>query len=638
MGVAYVVHGAECACSMSQNNQTATISASNANRAVNGNGICNMMDIQIGGFGNCTTLTSLAMGVSTPCPPKVPITPWLNCATGFTRNNLPVVTVDSMAICPVGGGVITFNNDGQGNTRAQSGARSKPAQLGSDILFNAVRSNPTAITEGTELVAMSRQTPAITSGFVAMNRQTPATISENPIAAEQFQDFAIHEYVIIFLTRERTTLSDFIEDGRVNFSYTSNGIDMELHSPVNGMTTMQDILEQGYRWTSERTTKASSTPGRAARPGSEIIIRKEVTFSRFMARIVIKRATMPVYASSLYTEDDAYIYDDTTISRHPRELFASLGITRILETGRTPERSAHSGEEMVRQAYFLPVLNIGINKVVVGNFVLPHVRIREVQQALHNFIQSGRRLHGTRIDDSVGLTIDWITNSESQDFRTVIVLAIVSLNEQWIIKPENGDMPLINVLPPEIQLVTRTQLEEFFRRIEHFQANIVTNEMVDDLNRVLIKYNINTFERITFFMANIGHESRTSLIEVGVGNLYVVDGVDFRGAGYMQLTGVRNYYAFATQMLRDGLIELNSDGTNPIMVGGAAFVANYFPWESAGWHWNAAGNIINTRIDRGESFLRITQVINGGPSFTGTPNGWDERVDFLVIAEEIFSR
>jgi len=148
MGVAYVVHGAECACSMSQNNQTATISASNANRAVNGNGICNMMDIQIGGFGNCTTLTAMASGVTTPCPPKVPITPWLNCATGFMKDDLPVVTEDSMAICPVGGGVITFNNSGQGNTRAQSGARSKPAQLGSDILFNVVKSEAPIASSG----------------------------------------------------------------------------------------------------------------------------------------------------------------------------------------------------------------------------------------------------------------------------------------------------------------------------------------------------------------------------------------------------------------------------------------------------------------------------------------------------------
>jgi len=93
-------------------------------------------------------------------------------------------------------------------------------------------------------------------------------------------------------------------------------------------------------------------------------------------------------------------------------------------------------------------------------------------------------------------------------------------------------------------------------------------------------------------------------------------------------------------MASEGLIRLNPDGSNPItsVGGGADYIEQHFAWEAAGWHWNAPGNIINTRIDRGESFYRISQVINYGPSNPnpGIPNGWAERNSFLTIATGIF--
>ncbi|WP_349944252.1 PAAR-like protein [Lacrimispora sp. BS-2] len=188
-------------------------------------------------------------------------------------------------------------------------------------------------------------------------------------------------------------------------------------------------------------------------------------------------------------------------------------------------------------------------------------------------------------------------------------------------------------------LVSKLQLEDFFTQIGHFQANAVTDTMVKDLNRMLEKYEINTPEKIAMFMATIGHESKTALVEGGVGNTYVVDGVDYRGGGYSQITGYKfNYKPFAEQMEKEGLVALSSDGSNPItsIGGGAEYVAKNFAWEAAGWHWTAQGNIINTRIDRGEDFYKVSQVINGGPSYTGTPNGWNERNHFYGIAQNIF--
>ncbi len=189
-------------------------------------------------------------------------------------------------------------------------------------------------------------------------------------------------------------------------------------------------------------------------------------------------------------------------------------------------------------------------------------------------------------------------------------------------------------------LVSKSQLENFFTQIDHFQANYVTDDMIKDLNRVLQKYQINTPERIAMFMATIGHESKTGLVEGGVGNTYVVDGVDYRGGGYSQITGYKyNYKPFADQMAKERLVKLNPDGSNPITSkgGGAQYVAEYFAWEAAGWHWNAQGNTINKRIDDGEDFYKVSQVINGGPSYTGTPNGWNERNQFYGIAQNIFN-
>jgi len=166
----------------------------------------------------------------------------------------------------------------------------------------------------------------------------------------------------------------------------------------------------------------------------------------------------------------------------------------------------------------------------------------------------------------------------------------------------------------------------------------VTPEMVLDLNRVLEKYNITTPEKIAMFIATASHETgaNNSLIEIGVGNAYVKNGVDYCGGGYTQLTGFANYQAFADQMLKEGLVKLDANGNNPIMTGGATYVADNFAWEAAGWHWEAPGNNINRRIDNGADFYKVSQVINGGPNSTAKPNGWDDREQYHDKAKTIF--
>jgi len=213
------------------------------------------------------------------------------------------------------------------------------------------------------------------------------------------------------------------------------------------------------------------------------------------------------------------------------------------------------------------------------------------------------------------------------------------LPEGW--KPEEEERGIVNKEDKKEweNLVTEEQLGKFFEKTGHFQAKYVTDKMVEDLNRVLAKYQINTPEKISMFLANVAHESKTSLVEQSIGDLYVVDGVDYRGGGYTQLTGYKwNYKPFAEQMEKEGLVELDENGNNPIISkgGGAEYVAKYFPWESAGWHWEAEGNTLNRRIDQGASFYKVCQILNGGANYSGVPNGWDERKKFYKLAKTLF--
>ena len=169
-----------------------------------------------------------------------------------------------------------------------------------------------------------------------------------------------------------------------------------------------------------------------------------------------------------------------------------------------------------------------------------------------------------------------------------------------------------------------------------WSKSVVTDDMVLDLNRVLAKYGINTPEKIAMFIATATVETGWGKDLVQIGGALVVNGVDYRGGGYTQLTGFNNYKAFAEQMLKEGQVRLDSNGNNPIMSGGAQYVADNFAWEAGGWHWNAPGNNINKRIDNGASFYKVSQVINGGPNYSGTPNGWVDREKAYERAMQVF--
>jgi putative chitinase len=203
-------------------------------------------------------------------------------------------------------------------------------------------------------------------------------------------------------------------------------------------------------------------------------------------------------------------------------------------------------------------------------------------------------------------------------------------------------------------LVTFEQLNEFF---EDTDEDIV-GRFVDDLNAVMEFYEINNKQRISMFLAQVGHESgglrttrenlnysadrlkvifpkyfrgvdtapfaknpqkianRVYASRMGNGDEASGDGYRYCGRGLIQLTGKSNYQAFATDMgisLEDATAWLEDSE-------GAAW--------SAGWFWDSRE--LNQWADKGD-VLTVTKKINGGTI------GLEDRKSHYEAALQIFS-
>ena len=185
--------------------------------------------------------------------------------------------------------------------------------------------------------------------------------------------------------------------------------------------------------------------------------------------------------------------------------------------------------------------------------------------------------------------------------------------------------------------VTFEQLNDFFADTDED----IVSEFVIPLNEVMDFYEINTPERISMFLAQVGHESAgmTARKEnlnysaqglnkifpkyfiragrdanayakkpekianvvyanrMGNGDEASGDGYRYRGRGLIQLTGKDNYTKFASDMeitLDEAVVWLETPD-------GAAW--------SAGWFWDSRE--LNNWADNGD-VLTVTKKINGG--------------------------
>ncbi|NLW90091.1 MAG: hypothetical protein GXY34_00620 [Syntrophomonadaceae bacterium] len=156
---------------------------------------------------------------------------------------------------------------------------------------------------------------------------------------------------------------------------------------------------------------------------------------------------------------------------------------------------------------------------------------------------------------------------------------------------------------PNIILVTAAQLNAIGWRK-------VTDSVLWDLNDSLQRFSINTTPRLRHFISQCSHESGggryTKEIASGtayegrsdLGNTYPGDGPRYKGAGYLQVTGRHNYQSLATAI------------GDPRVMDGVDYVAEHYPWTSAGYWWST--HRMNGICDAGASVKEITRRVNGG--------------------------
>lgn len=142
-----------------------------------------------------------------------------------------------------------------------------------------------------------------------------------------------------------------------------------------------------------------------------------------------------------------------------------------------------------------------------------------------------------------------------------------------------------------------------------FNRSITANKLTD-LNDCLGRFNINTVPRMRHFLSQIGHESaglqffqelasgRAYEGRRDLGNIHPGDGVRFKGAGAIQLTGRANYQALANFL------------GDPKVMGGSDYVATNYPFVASGFWWHKNG--MNELCDRGATVAQVTKRVNGG--------------------------
>jgi putative chitinase len=158
----------------------------------------------------------------------------------------------------------------------------------------------------------------------------------------------------------------------------------------------------------------------------------------------------------------------------------------------------------------------------------------------------------------------------------------------------------------------------------------IAEKWIEAINETLEKYEINTRQRVSAFLAQIGHESgRLRYVKEiwgptdvqlryegrkDLGNYIAGDGSKYRGRGLIQITGRANY----TQVSKDIGIDF--------VQAPELLETEKYAVESAAWFWNSRR--LNDHADK-QLFTEITKRINGGT------NGIADRVEIYNRALSI---
>jgi len=188
---------------------------------------------------------------------------------------------------------------------------------------------------------------------------------------------------------------------------------------------------------------------------------------------------------------------------------------------------------------------------------------------------------------------------------------------------------------------------------------VIPNQVINELDIIFDKYEINTILRISHFLAQCAHESGNFSVKqenlnysakrlqevfgkyftthakallyerkpvkiaslvygnrMGNGDEQSIEGYKYRGRGYIQLTGKNNYLLFDKS--------LNETGLEVDIIGNPDLVATTYPLISAAWFFNK--NNLNEIADLGgtkEIITRVTKKVNGGT------HGLESRISYF---------
>lgn len=209
------------------------------------------------------------------------------------------------------------------------------------------------------------------------------------------------------------------------------------------------------------------------------------------------------------------------------------------------------------------------------------------------------------IANHFGTTIDYlvkINNINNPD--KIQVGQVLKIKTKSTININNNPNSSNNKIINEGKYITANQLKEL-------GWHNINQLMLNDLNYCLEHFHINTKLRICHFLSQCCHESSCGKYKLelsngnqyngrqDLGNIYPGDGSKFKGAGYIQLTGRANYKRFSDYIKDIKIIE-----------NGCEYVANKYPWTSAGFWWYS--NKMNQLCDTNPSVEQITYRVNGG--------------------------
>lgn len=140
----------------------------------------------------------------------------------------------------------------------------------------------------------------------------------------------------------------------------------------------------------------------------------------------------------------------------------------------------------------------------------------------------------------------------------------------------------------------------------------IKKEEIDELNAGMARFDITSKPNVRHFLAQTAHESGGGrwMEELAsgaayegradLGNTIPGDGVKFKGAGYLQVTGRYNYTRLS-EALKDP----------QVLAIGCPYVAEKYPITSAAWWWKEIGKLIPL-CDTGSGVKEVTLVVNGG--------------------------